>query len=128
VWAIKGAGGVLKQRRRLHRIALICAQKPRNKTISCKGQSRLALACPTRGQRRAGLLALRCAGRPQPDPGAPHLECIFGHTPLFSKRWDTVRYSGIQLDTARYGVNPIDTGIHIQRDTKDAVRYGRNTG
>jgi len=29
------------------------------------------------------------------------LECIFGYIP-FSRRRDTVRYSGIQLDTARY--------------------------
>jgi len=37
-----------------------------------KIQSRggLPRTCPTRGQRRAGLLALRRAARPQPDPGA----------------------------------------------------------
>ena len=38
----------------------------------------------------------------------PSLECIFGHIP-FSRRWDTVRCSGIQLDTARY--------VRIQLDT-----------
>jgi len=38
----------------------------------------------------------------------PPLECIFGHIP-FSRRWDKVRYSGIQLDTARY--------VRIQLDT-----------
>jgi len=31
----------------------------------------------------------------------PLLECIFGQIP-YSRRWDTVRYSGIQLDIARY--------------------------
>jgi len=41
----------------------------------------------------------------------PPLKCIFGHI-SFSRRWDTVRYSGIQLDTARY--------VQIQLDT---VRY-----
>jgi len=34
--------------------------------------------------------------------------CIFGHIP-FSRRWNTVRYSGIQRDTARY--------VRIQLDT-----------
>jgi len=40
--------------------------------------------------------------------GSPPLKCIFGHIPL-SMRWDTVRYSGIQLDTARYIRTQLDT-------------------
>jgi len=39
---------------------------------------------------------------------SPPLECIFGYIP-FSRRWDTVRYSGIQLNTARY--------VRVQLDT-----------
>jgi len=29
------------------------------------------------------------------------MQCIYGYAP-FSRWWDTVRYSGIQLDTATY--------------------------
>jgi len=51
---------------------------------------------------------------------SPPLERIFGYIP-FSRRWDTVRYSGIQLDTARYvridRYSWIQAGI--QRDTVD---------
>jgi len=46
--------------------------------------------------------------------GSPPLECMFGYIP-FSRRWDTVRYSGIQLDTAR--------NVRIQ--LVDTVRYSR---
>jgi len=50
-----------------------------------------------------------CIGQLPNQPTSPPLEsCIFGHIPV-SRRWDTVRYSGIQLDTARY--------IRIQLDT-----------
>jgi len=45
-------------------------------------------------------------------------QCIFGHIP-FSRRWDTMRYSGIQqiqLDTARYIRIQLDNS-GIQRDT-----------
>jgi len=37
------------------------------------------------------------------------LGVYFWPYPVFVKRWDTVRYSGIQLDTARY--------VRIQLDT-----------
>jgi len=39
VWAMHGESGVPKQRKRVQRIQLICAQKPRYKRISCKGQT-----------------------------------------------------------------------------------------
>jgi len=46
-----------------------------------------------------------------PGGPSPPLECILGHIP-FSRRWDTVGYSGIQqiqLDTARYARIQLDT-------------------
>jgi len=52
---------------------------------------------------------------PLPDRPSPPLECIFGHIP-FSRRWDTVRYSGIQLDTARYvwiQLNTVGVGVGV---------------
>jgi len=53
---------------------------------------------------------------------------IFGHIP-FSMRWDTVtvRYSGIQLDTARYVRIQLNTvrysGIRV-RDAVDLLQNG----
>jgi len=38
---------------------------------------------------------------PESGFGSPPLKCIFGHIPC-SRRWNRVRYSGMQLDTARY--------------------------
>ena len=39
---------------------------------------------------------------------SPPLECIFDHIP-FSRRWDTGRYSGIQLDMYGYSWIQWDT-------------------
>ena len=47
-------------------------------------------------------------GAPPAFRYSPPLECAFGHIP-FSRRWDTVRYSGIQPDTARYVRLELDT-------------------
>jgi len=44
---------------------------------------------------------------------SPPMECIFGYIP-FSRRWDTVRYSGIQLDTARYVRIQLDAVGHSE--------------
>ena len=48
--------------------------------------------CPTRGQRRAGLLDLRRVGRPQPDPGASHLQVQQGSQGLHN--WLSGRRGG----------------------------------
>jgi len=58
---------------------------------------------------------------------SPPLECIFGYIP-FLRRWDTVRYSGIQLDTARYVRIQLDTVAveysGIRADTVDLLQNG----
>ena len=55
---------------------------------------------------------------------SPPLEYIFGQIP-FSGWWDTVRYSGIQLDIARYVRIQLDTVRHsgIQWFCCNMARY-----
>jgi len=57
-----GWGGVPKQRVGAHRIVLIRAQEPRNKTISCIGQG-----CPQRGCPGSMPYLLLVHGTPQPS-------------------------------------------------------------
>jgi len=95
-----------------------------------------AYTCPTRGQRRAVLLALRSAGRPQqPYPGIT-LEGIFWSYPIF----EAVGYGEIQrvtaciqLEAAGYSGSAanwldIDRYNRDKRDTKDTVIHRRDTG
>jgi len=62
---------------------------------------------------------------PPPSPGV----YFWPYIP-FSRRWDTVRYSGIQLDTARYVRMQLQldtvgyTGDTGNRDTVDLLQNG----
>ena len=68
----------------------------------CVHTLRSPSACCVSGDARGKQWATAIAAVENDDPSPPlPLECIFGSVP-FSKRWDTVRYSGMQLDTARY--------------------------
>ena len=88
----------------------------------------------------------RAAARPCPLRSCiiPPLKCIVDQI-QFSRRWDAVSYSKKQLDTVIYVRIQLDTVEHsgiqwicckmarqidtgIQRDTKDTVRYRRDTG
>jgi len=59
---------------------------------------------------------------------SPPLECIFGYIP-FLRGWDTVGYSGIQPDIARYVRIQLDTVSYsgIQWICCKMARYSRDT-
>jgi len=89
--------------------------------ISCKGQTSIDAGC-CRFLSRFLLAARRAFRTGTGSRGSPPLECMFGYIP-FLRRGGTVRYSGIQLDTAGYVRIQLDPRVNPKN-----TRQGRARG